>query len=67
MHAEVLNNKTYELTLINNNYLKLTNYMLVDKITKQTFSSRTDAIRQLGEKEFKRKSNNNELDYVQVR
>jgi len=41
--------------------------MLVDKITKQTFSSRTDAIRQLGEKEFKRKSNNNELDYVQVR
>lgn len=41
--------------------------MLVDKITRETFSCRSEAIRKLGEKEFKRKSNNNELDYVQVR
>ena len=40
--------------------------MILNKITKETFSCRTDAIRKLGDKEFKRKSNNNELDYVQV-
>jgi metal-responsive CopG/Arc/MetJ family transcriptional regulator len=39
--------------------------MLVDKTTKQTYSSRSEAIRKLGDKEFKNKSRRNEFNYIQ--
>ena len=38
--------------------------MLVDRVTKQTYSSGCEAIRQLGKKEFNNKVKRNELDYV---
>jgi len=41
--------------------------MLVDNVTKQTYSCSHDAIRVLGKKEFNRKVRNNEIDYVQCR
>lgn len=39
--------------------------MLVDRETKQTYSCRQDAIRNLGEKTFKMKVKNNNIDYIQ--
>lgn len=52
---------------INNNYLfkKQLSIMLVDRITKQTYSSGIEAIRQIGKKEFNNKVKRNELDYIQ--
>lgn len=41
--------------------------MLVDKVTKQTFSCRTEAIRLLGQKEFNKRARRNDLDYIQCR
>lgn len=41
--------------------------MLKDKVTSMTFSSRTDAIRQLGLKEFKNKVKRDELIYILCR
>ena len=41
--------------------------MLVDRITKQTYSSNIDAVRQLGKNEFNNKVKRNEIDYVQCR
>lgn len=41
--------------------------MLVDRITKQTYSSNIAAIRVLGKKEFNNKVKRNELDYVQCK
>ena len=38
--------------------------MLIDRITKQTYSSGVDAIRQMGKKEFNNKVKRNEIDYV---
>lgn len=39
--------------------------MLVDRITKQTYSSRNAAIRELGKDVFIGKAKRKELDYVQ--
>ena len=39
--------------------------MLVDRITKQTYSSNIDAVRQLGKKEFNNKVKRNEIEYIQ--
>lgn len=39
--------------------------MLVDRTTNQTYSCRCDAVRKLGEKEFARKTKNNEIHYIQ--
>lgn len=39
--------------------------MLVDRITRHTYSSGCDAIRQLGKKEFNNKVKRNEIDYIQ--
>ena len=41
--------------------------MLVDKVTKQTYSSCTAAIREMGKKEFNNKVKRNEIDYIQCR
>lgn len=41
--------------------------MLVDRITKQTYSSGIEAIRQMGKKEFNNKTKRNEIDYIQCR
>lgn len=41
--------------------------MLVDRITKQTYSSNVAAIREMGKKEFSNKVKRNEIDYVQCR
>lgn len=38
--------------------------MLVDRVTKQTYSSGCEAIRVLGKKEFNNKVKRNEIDYV---
>jgi len=39
--------------------------MLVDKQANRTYSSRKDAIRQIGEKEYNKKVKNNLIEYVQ--
>ena len=39
--------------------------MLVDRITKQTYSSNVAAIREMGKKEFSNKVKRNEIDYIQ--
>ena len=39
--------------------------MLVDKVTKETYSSGCDAIRKLGKKEFNNKVKRNEIEYIQ--
>lgn len=39
--------------------------MLVDRITKQTYSCNSEAVRQLGRKEFNNKVKRNEIDYIQ--
>ena len=39
--------------------------MLIDKSTKQTYSSGTSAIMELGKKEFNNKVKRNEIDYIQ--
>lgn len=39
--------------------------MLVDNVTKQTYSCRNEAIRKLGKKEFLNKVKNNNLNYIQ--
>lgn len=41
--------------------------MLVDRITKQTYSCNCDAVRKLGRKEFNNKVKRNEIDYIQCR
>lgn len=41
--------------------------MLVDRITKQTYSSNVSAIRELGKKEFTKKVKRNEIEYIQCR
>lgn len=41
--------------------------MLVDRVTKQTYSSGTAAIRELGKKEFNNKVKRNDIDYIQCR
>ena len=38
--------------------------MLVDRITKKTYSSGCAAIRELGKREFDKKVKRNEIDYV---
>lgn len=38
--------------------------MLKDKLNNRTYSTRIDAIRQLGEKEFKRLVKNNYIEYI---
>ena len=39
--------------------------MLVDRVTKQTYSSNVAAIREMGKKEFDKKVKRNEIDYIQ--
>ena len=39
--------------------------MLVDRTNNQTYSSRHDAIRQIGQREFFRRVKNNQITYVQ--
>lgn len=39
--------------------------MLVDRITKETYSSNSSAIRAIGKKEFNNKVKRNEIEYVQ--
>lgn len=41
--------------------------MLVDKTTKQTYSSNISAIRELGKKEFANKVKRNEIEYIQCK
>ena len=41
--------------------------MLVDRITKQTYSSNVSAIRELGKKEFANKVKRNEIEYIECR
>lgn len=44
---------------------KTNRIMLVDRITKQTYSCNCDAVRKLGRKEFNNKVKRNEMDYIQ--
>lgn len=39
--------------------------MLKDKVTAKTYSSGTEAIRQIGKKEFSSKVKRNEFEYIQ--
>lgn len=41
--------------------------MLVDRITNQTYSCNSSAIRAIGKKEFNSKVKRNEIEYVQCR
>lgn len=41
--------------------------MLVDRVTKQTYSSNVAAIREMSKKEFINKVKRNEIDYIQCR
>ena len=41
--------------------------MLVDRTTKQTYSSSMSAIREIGKKEFYNKVKRNEIEYIQCR
>ena len=38
--------------------------MLIDKVTNETYSSRAQAIREIGEKEFNKKVKQGNIEYV---